>query len=62
MHVCIAWMKESMVAALFAMFIMIALMTFSIFGWVRISIVEAGAITLILFSSWAGAAIYTAPC
>ncbi len=26
-----------------------------IFGWVRISIVEAGAITSILFSSWAGA-------
>jgi hypothetical protein len=42
-----------MVAPFFAMFI--ASMTFSIFGWVRISIVEAGAITLILFSSWAGA-------
>ncbi len=55
-HVCISWMfllKESMVAPFFAMFI--ALMTFSIFGWVRISIVEAGAITSILFSSWPGA-------
>ena len=28
---------------------------FFIFGWVRISIVEAGAITSILSSSWAGA-------
>jgi hypothetical protein len=51
LHGCL--LKESMVAPLFAMFI--ALMTLSIFGWVRISIVEAGAITSILFSSWAGA-------
>ncbi len=51
LHGCL--LKESMVAPFFAMFI--ALMTFSIFSWVRISIVEAGAITLILFSSWAGA-------
>jgi hypothetical protein len=51
LHGCL--LKESMVAPFFAMFI--ALMTFSIFGWVRISIVEAGAITSILFSSWAGA-------
>ncbi len=52
LHGCL--LKESMVAPLFAMFI--ALMTFSTFGWVRISIVEAGAsaITSILFSSWAG--------
>jgi hypothetical protein len=48
-----------MVAFFFAMFI--ALMTFSIFGRVRISIVEAGAITSILFSSWAGAD-HSAPC
>ena len=53
LHGCL--LKESMVAPFFAMFIMIALMTFSIFGWVRISNVEAGAITLILSSSWAGA-------
>ena len=59
MHVCIAWifqsclLKASMVASFFAM--LIALMTFSIFGWVRISIVEAGASTSILSSSWAGA-------
>ena len=51
LHGCL--LKESMVAPFFAMFI--ALMTFSIFGSVRISIVEAGAITSILFSSWAGA-------
>ena len=50
-HGCL--LKESMVAPFFAMFI--GLMTFSIFGCVRISIVEAGAITSILFSSWAGA-------
>ena len=42
-----------MVAPFCTMFI--ALMTFCIFGWVRISIVEAGVITSILFSSWAGA-------
>jgi hypothetical protein len=51
LHVCL--LKESKVAPLFAMFI--ALMTFSIVGWVRISIVEAGAITSILPSSWPGA-------
>ncbi len=50
LHGCL--LKDSMVAPCFATFI--ALTTFSIFGWVRISIVEAGAITLILFSSWAG--------
>jgi hypothetical protein len=51
----IAWMFVERIygSTFFAMFI--ALMTFSIFGWVRISIVEAGAITSILFSSWAGA-------
>ena len=55
LHGCL--LKESMVAPFFAMFILVAFMTvtFSIFGWVRISIVEAGAITSILFSSWAGA-------
>jgi hypothetical protein len=42
-----------MAAPFFAM--LIALVTFCIFDWVRISIVEAGVITSILFSSWAGA-------
>ncbi len=44
LHGCL--LKASMVAPFFAMFI--ALMTFSIFGWVRISIVEAGAIDSVL--------------
>ncbi len=57
LHACL--LKESMVAFFFAMFI--AFLTFSIFGWVRISIAEPGAITLILFSSWAGAD-HSAPC